>query len=39
MTTERLRLMGPVIFRIILIIVAGFAVAGLANPYIGAWAA
>ncbi len=35
MTTERLRLMGPVIFRIILIIVAGFAVAGLANPYWG----
>ena len=35
MTTERLRLMGPVIFRIILIIVAGFAVAGLASPYWG----
>ncbi len=35
MAPTRLQVMGPVIFRLILIVVAGFAVAGLTNPYWG----
>ena len=35
MASARMQVAGPVIFRLVLIVVAGFAIAGLANPYWG----